>query len=129
MRAYTATFGREGVDAAARLWDEEIEWRALEADEARSIRGAAPMRRYYEEWVDAMDDLRGEVGEVVFEDDERAALQVRASGRGRASGAPVTATYYVACLVCDGRIVVAHEYATRDEAVRAAQDLQVSRPV
>ena len=123
MRAYTATFGRDGVDAAERLWDPEIEWRTLETDEARAIRGAALMRRYYEEWVDTMDDLRGEVAEVVFEDEERAALQVRASGRGRASGAPVTATYYVACLICDGRIVVAHEYATRDEAVRAARSL------
>ena len=41
MRAYTATFGREGVDAAAELWDPEIEWRALETDEARAIRGVA----------------------------------------------------------------------------------------
>jgi ketosteroid isomerase-like protein len=123
MRAYAETFGRAGVDAAAELWDPQIEWRALETDDARAIRGAAPMRRYYEEWVDTMDDLQGEIGEVAFEDGERAALQIRASGRGRASGAPVSATYYVACLVCDGRIVVAHEYATRDEAVRAAQSL------
>jgi ketosteroid isomerase-like protein len=123
VRAYTHTFGRDGVDAAARLWDPEIEWRPLEADEAHSIRGFDAMRSYYAEWVDTMDDLQGDVTEVAFEDDERAALQVRASGRGRASGAPVTATYYVACLICDGRIVVAHEYGTRDEAVRGAQSL------
>ena len=55
LRAYTETFGREGVDAAARLWDPEIEWRALETDDARAIRGAGPMRRYSEEGVDTLD--------------------------------------------------------------------------
>ena len=63
------------------------------------------------------------MAEVAFEDDERVAAEIRASGRGRASGAPVAATYYVACLVCEGRIVVAHEFATREDAVRAAQAL------
>lgn len=123
MRAYAATFGRDGVDAAAQLWDPDIVWCALETDETRAIRGIHSMRRYYEEWVDTMDDLCGEVGEVAYEDGECTAVQILASGRGRASGAPVSASYYVACLVRDGLIVVAHEYATREEAVRAAQSL------
>lgn len=123
VRAYAATFGREGVDAAAKLWDPGIVWCALETDEARAIRGTHSMRRYYEEWVDTMDDLCGEVGEVAYEDGERAAVQIHASGRGRASGAPVTASYYVACLVRDGLIVFAREYASRDEAVAAARAL------
>jgi ketosteroid isomerase-like protein len=129
IRAYAESFGRDGVDAAAQLWDPEIEWRTLETDDARAIRGAAPMRRYYEEWVDTMDDLHGEVADVAFEEGDRAAIQIRASGRGRVSGAPVSATYYVACLVCEGRIVVAHEYADREHAVRAAQALGDGVPV
>lgn len=79
------------------------------------------MARYYAEWVEAMDDLGADACDVVFEDGDRVAVAIRNSGRGRASGVPVSGSYYVACLVCNGRIVAGHEYGTRDEAVAAAQ--------
>ena len=123
VRSYFETFGRNDLEEAERLWDADIEWRALEADEAGVIRGRDGMRLYYEEWVDTMDALTAEAGEIAFEDDERVALQVRNSGRGRVSGVPASGSYYVACLVRDGRIVRAEEHATRDEAVGAAQAL------
>ena len=117
-----ATFGHGGLDEAARLWDPEIEWRPLEGT-ADVVRGQEAMRRYYAEWVDAIDDLRAEVPEVVFEDGGRVAVRVRNSGRGRVSGAPAAGNYYVACLVRNGLIVMGHEYATAAEAVAAAQAL------
>jgi ketosteroid isomerase-like protein len=124
VRAYTRTFAAGGVEAAARLWDPQIEWLPLEARDTHAIRGRGAMRRYYAEWVDTMVELGGEVGEVVFEDDERVAVKIRSFGRGRVSGVPVSASYFVACLVKDGRIVVGREYATREEALDGVKALR-----
>ena len=66
-------------------------------------------------------DLRGEVEEVLFEADDRVAVAVRNSGRGRASGAAAEGRYYVACVVRDGRIVAGREYATRDQALEGVR--------
>jgi ketosteroid isomerase-like protein len=123
IRAYYATFTGRGLEAAAELWDSDIEWRSFEAHEGGVVRGADAMRRYYAEWVDTMDELGADVCEVVFEDDERVVVQVRNFGRGRVSGVPVTGSYYVAALVRGGRILSGREFAARDEALRAAEAL------
>lgn len=125
VRQHFDSFSRGGVGEAAELWDPDIEWRAVEgaADDAGVVRGQEAMRRYYAEWVDAMEDLRAEIQEVLFEDGERVAVRVQNSGRGRVSGAPAAGNYYVACLIRNGRIAVGREYASADEAVVAAQAL------
>jgi ketosteroid isomerase-like protein len=125
LRAHFSTFEDGGLEEAAKFWHPEIEWRAIEgaADDVGVIRGQARMRRYYAEWVDTMDNLRGEVAEIVYEDDERVAARIRNSGTGRASGVPAAGSYYVACLIRDGQIVVGREFAARDDAVIAAQRL------
>ena len=125
IRRYFRTFESGGVDAAAEFWDPEIEWRAMEgaADDVGVMRGPDALRRYYEDWVDTLADLRAEIEEVLFESGDRVAVVVRNSGRGRASGAAVHGRYYVACVVRDGRIVAGREYATRDEAVEGVQGL------
>jgi ketosteroid isomerase-like protein len=110
-----------GVDAAARFWHPDIEWRAVEgaADDVGPIKGQDALRRYYQDWIDTLDDLRAEVEEILFEGDGRVAAVVRNAGVGRASGVAVKGRYYVVCAVADGRIVAGREYATRDEALDA----------
>ena len=122
LRSHFETFGGGGLDAAAALWHPEIEWRPIKGaiDDVGVIRGREAMRRYYAEWVETIDDLRGEV-EVVFEDDDVVAALIRNSGRGRVSGVPATGAYYVACLVRDGQIAIGREYASSEEAIAAAQ--------
>ncbi len=121
VRSYFRTFESGGVDAAAEFWDPDIEWRAIEgaADDVGVIRGPDALRRYYQDWVDTLADLRAEVEEVLFEADDRAAVVIRNSGRGRASGAAAEGRYYVTCVVRAGRIVAGREYATREEALEA----------
>ena len=121
IRSYFRTFESGGVDAAAEFWHPEIEWRAIEsaADDAGVIRGHDALRRYYQDWIDTLADLRAEVEEILFEADDRVAVAVRNSGRGRASGAAAEGCYYVACVVRDGRIVAGREYATREQALEA----------
>src|SRR3954447_9918081 len=115
LRRHFDTFAHGGLDEAAKFWHPEIEWRAIEGalDDVGVIRGRDAMRRYYAEWVEAMEDLRGDVEEVLFEEDDRVAVLIRNSGRGRVSGVPAAGWYFVACVVRDGLIVSGREFATR----------------
>jgi ketosteroid isomerase-like protein len=125
VRSYFGTFESGGVDAAAELWHPEIEWRAIEsaADDVGVIRGHDALRHYYEDRIDTLADLRAEVEEILFEADDRVAVVVRNSGRGRASGAAAEGRYYVACVVRAGQIVSGREYATREQALDGVRQL------
>ena len=121
VREHFGAFESGGLDAVAAFWHPDIEWRAVEgaADDVGVIHGHEALRRYYQDWADTLDELRAEVDEVLFEADERVAVVVRNSGRGRASGVPVEGRYYVACVVRESQIVFGREYATRQEALDA----------
>jgi ketosteroid isomerase-like protein len=123
VRNYFRTFESGGVDAAAEFWHPDIEWRAIEnaADDIGVIRGHDALRHYYEDWIDTLADLQAEVDEVLFEADDRVAVAIRNSGRGRASGAAAEGRYYVTCIVRAGRIVAGREYATREQALEAVR--------
>ena len=120
LKQHFAAF-TDGLDAAAKHWDRRIEWRAVEgaADDVGLIRGPEALRRYYQDWIDTLDELRAQVEEIIEEDGDRVAAVIGHAGRGRASGVPVQGRYYVACLVSDGRILAGREYQTRDEALEA----------
>ena len=121
VRKQFAAFESGGLDAVTEFWHPDIEWRAVEgaADDVGLMRGHGELRRYYQDWIDTFEDLRAEVEEILFEDDDRAAVVVHNSGRGRASSVPTEGHYYVACVVRDGHIVAGREYATRQEALEA----------
>ncbi len=111
------------LDAMSAFWHPEIEWRAIEgaADDVGVMKGHDALRRYYEDWLSSFDQLRTEVDEVLFDAGDRVAVSVRNSGRGRVSGVVTEGRYYVACTVRDGQIVHGREYATRPEAIEAAE--------
>ena len=121
VRRQFEAFQDGGLDAVAKYWHPDIEWRAVEgaADDVGLIRGEPGLRRYYQDWIDAMDPLRAEVEEVLFDDGEQVAAVIRNSGRGRASGVLTEGRYFVACTVRDGRIVSGREYETREQALAA----------
>jgi ketosteroid isomerase-like protein len=121
VRMQFGAFRSGDLDAVAEFWHPDIEWRAVEgaADDVGPILGRDALRRYYQDWIDTLDDLQAEVEEIILEADDRVAVVVRNSGRGRASGVPVEGRYYVACVVRDGQIVAGREYPTRSEALEA----------
>jgi ketosteroid isomerase-like protein len=121
VRSQFAAFEHGGLEGAAEYWHPEIEWRAVEgaADDVGVMSGRDSLRRYYQDWSEMFDQLRAEVEEVIFEADDRVAVVVRNSGRGRASGVLTEGRYYVACTVRDGQIVSGREYETRAEALEA----------
>jgi ketosteroid isomerase-like protein len=122
VRKHFEAFGSGGLDTVARFWHPDIEWRAVEgaADDVGPMRGHEALRRYYQDWIDTLEDLQAQVEEILVEADDRVAAVVRNSGRGRASGVPAEGRYYVACTVRDGCIVAGREYATPQEALDAA---------
>jgi ketosteroid isomerase-like protein len=83
------------------------------------MRGQDALRRYYQDWLDTLDEMRAEVDEVLLEDEDRVAVAVRNSGRGRMSGVPTAGRYYIACIVRDGQIVTGREYTTPQDALEA----------
>src|SRR3954469_9838191 len=119
VRSQFAAFAEGGVEAAARHWHPEIEWRAVAgaADDVGVMAGEQALRRYYADWSAALDDLRAEVDAVLLEDGEGVAGAVRSAGRGRTRRVPVKGRSSVACRVRHGRIVTGREYATAGEAV------------
>jgi ketosteroid isomerase-like protein len=121
VRKQFAAFESGSLDAVAQFWHPDIEWRAVEgaADDVGVMRGHGALRRYYQDWLDTLQDLRAEVEEILYEDEDRVAVLVHNSGRGRMSGAPSEGRYYVACVVRDGRIVAGREYVARQEALEA----------
>ena len=121
VRMHFAAFGSGGLDAVAEFWHPDIDWRAVEgaADDVGVMTGHEPLRAYYQDWIDTIEELRAEVEEVIHEAGDRVAVAVHHSGRGRASGAPVEGRYYVVCTVTDGLIATGREYATRAEALNA----------
>jgi ketosteroid isomerase-like protein len=125
VRKHFRAFEDGGLDAVAEFWHPEIEWRAVEgaADDVGVMRGPDRLRRYYQDWIDTLDELRAEVEEVLFEANERVAVVVRNAGRGRVSGVSTEGRYYVACIVGEGRIVAGREYSTRHEALEAVAAL------
>ena len=73
VRRQFAAFADGGLDAMAAFWHPDVEWRAVEgaADDVGPIRGQAALRRYYQDWLDSLDDLRAELEEVLAEDGDR----------------------------------------------------------
>ena len=125
VRRHFAAFAEGGLDAVARYWQPDVEWRAAEgaADDVGVMRGEEALRRYYEDWISTFDDLRAEVDEVLLDEGDRVAVSVRNSGRGRASGVVTHGRYYVVCTVRDGRIASGREYVRREEALAAFREL------
>jgi ketosteroid isomerase-like protein len=121
VRRQFEAFGTGDLDMVAAFWDPDIDWRAVEgaADDVGLMKGTEALRRYYEHWVEAFDELGAEVEEVIFESGERCAVAVRNWGRPRGSNAVVQGRYFVVCTVRDGRIVSGREYETRAQALES----------
>ena len=114
---------RGGVDAAAEFWHPDIEWCAVEGavDDVGVISGREAMRRYYQDWVEMIDDLRGGIEDVVYDSGEILVAVLFNSGRGRGSSIPIRGRYCVVYTIQDGLIVRGREYETPERALEALE--------
>jgi ketosteroid isomerase-like protein len=120
-RGFTA-LARGGVDAAAEFWHPEINWRAMEGapDDVGEMRGIDAARRYVEDWFDTFEPFESVPEELLDVGDDQVVAVIRISGRARSSGVPTEQRYASLATIRDGKVVRVREYATRDEALKAA---------
>jgi ketosteroid isomerase-like protein len=117
VEAAWKAWDRGGLDAFAEYWADDIEWQAI----GGRWRGKDAGRAYLHEWINLFDEFKPEPIEFVDVDDEHIITLVRYGGREKRSGIEVPHEYFaVINEVRDGKIVSGHEYATREEAVKAA---------
>lgn len=115
-------WARGDFDLVFRLLDPAIVWTAIEdAPDAGTYRGHEGVRAYMQDWLDDFV-LEFSLTEDSVEVGERLLCAQRGTSTGKASGIRSALDY--ACLYTfgpDERIVEVHEYATRDDALAAAQ--------
>jgi ketosteroid isomerase-like protein len=115
-------FERDGLDAVAEYWAEDIDHRAAEGalDDRGPIHGKDAMRAYMQDWLDTFDDVRVEPVELIDAGDDEVVAVLRGRGRGKLSGVETDLTYAVLYTIRDGKIAGGREYWTREEALEAA---------
>jgi ketosteroid isomerase-like protein len=81
----------KGLDRVAEFWDPDIDWRAIEGapDDIGVFKGRAALRRYYEQWYETFDELRGEPRELIDAGDGRVVVAMSVTDRMKGSEAEV----------------------------------------
>ena len=112
---------RGGLDELATFWHRDVDWRAVPGapDDRGVIRGRDAVRAYFAEWLELFDDFTATAEELADAGDGVVA-DVHVRGRGGASGITTDMRFATVYTVRDGLIVRGREYATREEALRAA---------
>jgi ketosteroid isomerase-like protein len=80
--------------------------------------GHEGVRRYFESFVEVIDDLRFEPYDLVEAGDTVMAV-ARISGRGKGSGIPVEMQSYSVAEIRDGKIVAMRAHPSREAALEA----------
>jgi ketosteroid isomerase-like protein len=115
-------FARNGLDALAAYWTEDVGHRAIEGapDDRGPMHGKDALRAYVQDWLDTFDDVNTEVVELIDAGGGKVIAVLELSGRGKLSGVETKLIYAVVYTIRDGKIARGREYATREEALEAA---------
>jgi ketosteroid isomerase-like protein len=106
------------ADAFAAITHPEVEWFPYEDNHTPSygIEGAMRIRN---QWLDAWDEVRADLEEVV-EGGESVVASIHIMGRGKTSGAEVDVRLHMHFKVREDKIVYLYEYEDRAAALEAA---------
>ncbi len=122
LRLYNEGCREADFDVVFDLVDPAIVWTGIEhAPDAGTYSGHEEVRRYLQDFLDAFDVAGMSIEESIEVGDRLVCVQ-RGSGTAKASG--VSGEYTYTCVYRfgeDGRIVELNEFATRDEAIAAAE--------
>ena len=129
LRLMSETFHPSGMSARelldfwyAHVWAEDIDYRAIVGaiDDQGPIRGRDALRRYMEDWVETVDGLELSPEETIDAGGGTFVNIVRLTGRMRGGDSPVVSRVAIVVTLRDGKMVRGREYASREEALRAA---------
>jgi ketosteroid isomerase-like protein len=104
------------------VWAEDIDYRAIVGaiDDQGPIRGRNALRRYMEDWVETVEGLELSPEETIEAGGGTFVNIVRLTGRMRGGDSPVVSRIAIVVTLRDGKMVRGREYASREEALRAA---------
>lgn len=122
VEAALNALARDGLDALAEYWTDDIDHRAIEdtLDDRGLMHGTDAVRAYVQDWLDTFDNFRIEPVELIDAGEDKVIAVLRISGRAKLSGVETDLTYAVVYTIGDGKIARGREYAARDEALEAA---------
>ena len=115
--AYEALASR-GIEAFADHWAEDVDWRTMRDH----WQGRQAGRAYMRDWLDLFDEVHTDVIALIDAPGDQVVICLRYSGRAKRSGVQVPPEYFAILFeVRGGKIAQAREYATRAEALEAAE--------
>ena len=114
-----------GIEAFANHWAEDVDWRTTRDH----WQGRQAGRAYMRDWADLFDEVHTDVVGLIDAPGDQVVTYLRYSGRAKRSGVQVPPEYFAILFeVRDGKIARAREYATRAEALEAAECSSSSAP-
>ena len=119
--AYTA-LANDGLDAFIGYWAHDVDHRSVEGapDDFGPIHGRDAFRRYVEDWIDTFDGFAIAPIELTEFGAGQVAGVLRFGGRAKLSRVKTDQTFGVIFTVRGGKITRGREFATREDALRAA---------
>lgn len=125
MRRYWETGDRVGQGGDPEQWiaflSEDVTWEALEdAPDAGTYRGVDGMQGYIRDWLETVDDIHFEVGEITELGDFVVTSQLM-TATVKGTDAKMELRYSVAVRIADGKVVHGKEFREREEAIAYAQ--------
>lgn len=126
VHAALERLNRDGVEAALDHFAEDFEGVVPPelSGEPDEYHGHDGVRRYFDLFMEVVDDLRFEIEKAVDISDGAVAAIAHVTGHGRGSGLPMEMHVPLAVRIRDGRIARMAGYPSWDEAVAASAPAQ-----
>ncbi|MEA2386175.1 MAG: hypothetical protein QOJ22_349 [Thermoleophilaceae bacterium] len=123
LREALETLNRDGVEAAIGYFTEDFEGVVPPelSGEPDEYHGHDGVRRYFDLFMEVVDDLRFDIEKAVAVAPGAVASVAHITGRGHGSGVPMEMRVGIAVRIRDGRIARMIGYSDWDEAVAAAR--------
>lgn len=122
LREALETLNRDGVEAALGYFAEDFEGVVPPelSGEPDEYHGHDGVRRYFDLFMEVVDDLRFDIEKAVGIRDETVAAIAHVTGRGHGSGLPMEMRVPLAVRIRDGKIARMAGCPSWDEAVAAS---------
>jgi uncharacterized protein len=120
VRSLADAVQRGDSAAALSILDVDVEWHDQAAIPGAEVhRGREAVRRHFEQWFDAWEEIEY-TPEELFDEDDRVVVVIRRRGRGKGSGVEVSDQVIHVYTVRGEKIVRFEGFTDKDEALAAA---------